>query len=378
MKSLTKDLDPGVHKHIREKVSILGTVEPDRPMTDDEIRALLEAFIAQEEKFPGTLSLLKRIGGGASKEQFIFELTHGSSTTKYVLRMDPVLTASETDREREFEVLREYSTEVPTPTALWMDDTGRHFGRPVAIMNFVPGVIKPSQTISQVAGFGVAFPERLRKPIAEQFVDLLARIHNVDHSVKDLTLFTAPTEDDEQPARWQLNWWNSVWEEFSLYPFPIAEVARDWLGQNIPRSTNISMVHGDYRIGNIMFDESSGEVTAVLDWEYAHLGDFHEDLAWAVQPLYSVPGETGPLMCGLLVRDELLLRYEQASGRTINPQTLRWYEVLGAYKCLSITLATSLKAAAGGYSHQDALLSWLAGIGHYYTSQIFELINGKE
>jgi len=85
------------------------------------------------------------------------------------------------------------------------------------------------------------------------------------------------------------------------------EIAANWLERNLPKVDHVSVVHGDYRSGNFLFDERSGQFTAWLDWERGHLGDRHRDLAWSTQPFlghYSDDGKTY-YVCGLIPQDDL-------------------------------------------------------------------------
>jgi Phosphotransferase enzyme family len=195
-----------------------------------------------------------------------------------------------------------------------------------------------------VARRGQAFAAQLRGQLATQYLDCLARIHNADWRSADMPSFDVPDADDHPVARRQLNWWSRVCREDAVQIMPIAVLTERWLRQNIPTCNDPVLVHGDYRTGNFLFDEASGTITAILDWEYAHLGDFHEDLAWMLQALYATHQDGETYVCGLYPKDEFIGEYERLSGRTVDPKTLRWYEILCAWKCLAITLATSTKA----------------------------------
>ena len=122
-------------------------------------------------------------------------------------------------------------------------------------------------------------------------------------------------------------------------------------------------MHGDYRSGNFLFDESSGRITGWLDWELSHLGDRHSDLAWCIQPLFGHQDESGRsfLASGLLPTDELLARYEDASGLSVDPVRLDWYRVLICYSMMVKTVASTYRIARLGRSHQDVLLARLEG-----------------
>ena len=89
------------------------------------------------------------------------------------------------------------------------------------------------------------------------------------------------------PAAHELAYWKQVIETDSLHPQPIAAAAIRWLESNLPDpSGHLTLVHGDYRTGNYLYTPN-GDITAVLDWEMAHIGDPLEDLAWSLDPLWS-------------------------------------------------------------------------------------------
>jgi aminoglycoside phosphotransferase (APT) family kinase protein len=373
------DMDPGVAALLDRKRARVAAAGIYVPLTTEHVTGLLQGFFATER--PGEqVSDVGRVGGGASKEQFAFTLTGGDGqTAKYILRMDPIQTASETDRRREFEALAAYHGVVPAPTAEWLDDEGRHFGQPAAIMGFLSGVTKPAMKSNapNITGIGTAFAAELRGQLATQYLDCLARIHNADWRSTDMPSFHVPDADDHQVARWQLNWWSRVWREDAVQIMPIAVLTERWLRQNVPTCNDPVLVHGDYRTGNFLFDETSGTITAILDWEYAHLGDFHEDLGWMLQALYATHQDGETYVCGLYPKDEFIGEYERLSGRTVDRKTLRWYEILCAWKCLAITLATSTKAARDGHNHQDIMLSWLGPVGYVFVTELCDLIEAE-
>ena len=370
------DLDPGVAALLDRKRERIAEAQTYVPLTVVETTRRLVAFFAHER--PGAqIDGVARIGGGASKEQFVFTLTEASASARYILRMDPIQTASETDRRREFEALGVYSRAVPAPRAEWLDHDGAQFGQPAAIMGFLDGVTKPTVAAGdgKITGIGTTFSDELRRTLAPQYLEHLATIHNLEYPREELASFSWPTADPHQAARWQLNWWSRVWREDAVQAMPVAAMAERWLRRRIPALTGAPvLIHGDFRNGNFLFDEGSGEITAVLDWEYAHFGDFHEDLGWMLQGLYSDNDGTRELICGLFPRETFIADYERASGRSVDSRTLHWYVVLNAYKCLAITLATSVKAARDGHNHQDALLAWLGPVGYRFATELCDLM----
>jgi aminoglycoside phosphotransferase (APT) family kinase protein len=116
------------------------------------------------------------------------------------------------------------------------------------------------------------------------------------------------------------------------------------------RSTRSSLIHGDYRTGNFLYDEETNQITAWLDWELGHMGDRHEDLAWTMSRTFGIMDEDDKtfLIGGFLPRDEFLAAYEKASGLTINQKTLKFYDIFNTYKSANICLGTGgrVRAAA--------------------------------
>ena len=98
----------------------------------------------------------------------------------------------------------------------------------------------------------------------------------------------------------------------------------------------------------------------------AYLGDRHGDLAWAIKGLLGGVAEDGKtfLVGGLLPRDEFFAAYEQASGLTVIPAVLDYYDIFGTYKIVAICLASGCRAARNGKTHQDVLVTWLTGISY--------------
>lgn len=368
------NLDPSVRRVLTRRAARKRASGPYTPLSIASVETLLERFLA--EKAPGArIRSLGRLGGGASKEQFSFWIDEGHAAAgRYVLRMEPVQSISESDRRLEFEVIDALRTIVPAPEPAWLDAEGEYFGQPAALFHFVGGVIKPSDVVAGVTGLGIVIGERLRPILKPQFIDHLAAIHAFDWRTRRIGSLGIPASDPREAALWQVNWWSRVWKEDCTQSLPIVALAERWLRANLPATDEFVLVHGDYRTGNFLFDEETGRISAVLDWELCHLGDFHEDLAWSLQRLFGTVEDGRQLAGGLVERDEFIALYEAASGRRINRGTLHFYEVFAAFKCIVITMATGVKATRDQHNHQEILLSWLAAIGHIFAAELAELL----
>src|SRR3546814_3708765 len=110
---------------------------------------------------------------------------------------------------------------------------------------------------------------------------------------------------------------------------PVIALAVQWLADTWPDASELVVLHGDYRTGNYLFDEDSGEITALLDWELARIGDFHEDLGCVLMQIFGAFDGDGAFRASdLFEREEFIIEYERRSGRTVNRRTLHSYDVM--------------------------------------------------
>jgi aminoglycoside phosphotransferase (APT) family kinase protein len=369
------DIEPRIRQLLDEKL-VRREKGPYRVLNDADVSARLDALLRARGVTGSRVEGISRLAGGASKEQFLFTLVTPGGAEKMVLRMDPMEGVVETCRHREAELLTAFDGVVPVPQVRFVDGDGLALGQPGMVTSFVSGVTKPPvQSKVVVSGVGTSFTPEWRERLVPEFIENLARIHRFDWRKADLPHFQAPVAYPTQAALWQLNWWTRVWAEDHLKAYPLFALGERWLRARLPTCDDPVVVHGDYRTGNFMFDPETGKTTAVLDWELAHLGDFHEELAWTVQRLFAGPAEDGKTyICGLMTREDFLSQYEAATGRKVNRRTLAFYEVLGAYKCAAQLLGSSLAAAVRSNNHQDLLLTWLVPLGHTFLAEMARII----
>ena len=366
------DMEPTCQAAIRGRAERRTMPAYSARKTADVADALTRFFV--DVKPGARVSGVNRMGGGASKEQFVFALDDGGGPERYVLRMDPLEAITETDRKREFEILSAVQPLIPAPKPMWMDEDGSVLGRPAAIMSFVGGVTKPSDAGLKVSGLGTSLGPRLRAQLRGPFMDHLVKLHAFDWRKADLPSFAAPEADPKQAARWSLNYWKQLWRLDGIEPIPIVSYAEQWLTDNMPDSHELVLAHCDFRTGNYLFDEPSGTITAVLDWEMARIGDFHEDLGWVLMQIFG-SWEGGVFRASdLYKREEFITAYEAASGRTVNRATLHYYDVMSSWKCYIITAANGMSAARAQHNHQDVLLTFLAASNALFANDLCRLL----
>lgn len=338
------------------------------PPALSELSTCVHGFLESTLDGPLEIGPLRWLSGGASKLQVMFDLTwrHERETRHdcMVVRMDPAESANATSREREAELLTAFAGVIPVPRVFFLDPDATWFPEPALMYSFAAGVTKPTGTKSgSVSGLGTHFGPELRGALAPQFVQHLAKIHTLDVDAIAWQTMEPPAVGTTEAARLQLNRARRVWEEDRGEDLPLMEVAAGWLERNLPVLDYVSVVHGDYRSGNFLFDEAAGRITAWLDWERGHLGDRHRDLAWTTQAMFGYPREDGDgfYVCGLLDAEEFYEQYQQASGLSVDPDHMRWYSILNCYQVLVTTLGSAYRVVRLGKSHQEALMVILKG-----------------
>ncbi|MFM2100128.1 MAG: hypothetical protein RLZZ366_1667, partial [Pseudomonadota bacterium] len=184
----------------------------------------------------GKAQNVRRMGGGASKEQFLFDLVDPatSKTEKLVLRMDPLEGIIETCRTREAQLLEVIAGTVPAPPVAFVDGDGTHMGQPAMITGFVRGDTKPRDATAGPSGVGIVIGERASSVLMPQYLDNLVAIHCFDFAGADLSTYAVPEGGTTQAALWQLNFWERVLEDDEVDPSPLLAYTACWLREHAP------------------------------------------------------------------------------------------------------------------------------------------------
>ena len=306
-----------------------------------EIGTAVAEYLAQHWDCACTLIQIEQIPGGASRETFYVLLNREEQNQAVVLRRDPASSLIDTDRTHEYRtyqaVHRSGIMPVPEPIVLETSQAtlSGKLERPFSIMSFV------AQGRASPAGLDTPEMKSRLLPLGQQKWSLLGKLAATSPETLGVDRFMHwPTH----PAAHELAYWRDVINQDAMHPQPIAQAALRWLAHNLPNpSARMTLVHGDYRTGNFMYT-AEGHISAVLDWEMAHIGDPLEDLAWSLDPLWS-PERT--IAGRLLPRETALKIWEQASGIQVDRSAFRWWQIFASVKALAIWISSAEDFANG-------------------------------
>ena len=288
-------------------------------MTQDieaSLKALAPALLEGGEAIEG----LKRLSGGASQETWAFAVTGDGHSRPLILRRAPGGGGGEARNSNAIGLPTEarlieaaVAAGLPAPGIAHVckpaDGLGDAF-----IMDRVEGETI-ARKILRDEEYGAARPK-----LAADCGRALAGIHGIDTK-------TLP-ELPESFGTDQIDRYEEIYRSFDA-PRPIFELAIQWLRANAPRPLAPVLVHGDFRLGNLMID--SGGLAAVLDWELAHIGDPREDIAWACINSWRF-GVADKRVGGFGDLPDLLAAYAASGGPEIDEAEIDWWEILGSLK----------------------------------------------
>lgn len=281
---------------------------------------------------------VRRFHGGASRETYALDIVTDGTDLGLILRCDPEDSLIDTSRALEYAAYRSFEgSTVPMPRAISLCETADLIGTPFFIMERIEG--GEAAGPMDAGAYGAYKPE-----IGQRFFSLLGAIHARDALSSPL----AQVVDCPPPElcwKRELDYWSGVIANDQLQPEPIAAAAIRWLRQQPPApAQTLSIVHGDYRNGNVLHD-GAGRIVAVLDWEMAHIGDPLEDLAWAMDPLFNL--KDNEKAAGLIAREEAIAHWESASGCRFDAEAFRWWEMFATLKGLAIWISSARSYADG-------------------------------
>jgi aminoglycoside phosphotransferase (APT) family kinase protein len=289
----------------------------------------------------------KRISGGRSNLTYSVRDSAGRS---WALRRPPLgkRLGSAHDMGREHRVIAALAdTDVPVPPVAGMCDDEGVNGAPFYVMEFVEGPVLRSRAEAEEH-----FDPDERRAIGERVADTLDAIHAVDPDAVGL----GDLGRKEDYVKRQLRRWHGQWEKSKTRELEVVDDVHRRLEGRIPDQGPATIVHGDYRLDNMIL-APSGEVAAVVDWELCTLGDPLADVG-LLMVYWSEPGDgliplfDPPTVAdGFPAREEIRARYAERSGRDLSQ--LDFYVALGYWKLAIILEGVYARHAAGQYGKPD-------------------------
>jgi aminoglycoside phosphotransferase (APT) family kinase protein len=302
-------------------------------MSSEEFIAQLQAAVARHIGKPGTIHDLQRLTGGANKTTWSFDADVTGQRAQFILQLasarandadnplagvSPHLIADEDARL----MIAAVKAGVPAPRvrAILQPDDGLGGGY---VTERVAGETLATKILRDERFAGA------RATMAKQCGTILAAIHRIPVAEVPFLMRLTPAEHIAAQRR--------IIEYFGFH-LPALELGLKWAEKNVPRNARHSVVHGDFRAGNFIVREDG--IRCVLDWEIGQSGDPMQDLGWVCVKTWRFGGKKP--VGGFGTREDLFEAYEKASGQSVDPAHVRFWEAYGSVRwgigCLSMGL----------------------------------------
>jgi aminoglycoside phosphotransferase (APT) family kinase protein len=296
------------------------------------------------------------IGDGHSNATYLFE----RGGARFVLRRPPrpPIPPSANDMLREARVLAALHGRARVPEVLAVCDDESVLGAPFYVMEMVEGFVVTTEMPAVLDT-----PEQRRRT-AHELIDAMVEVHGVDWRAAGLEGFGKPEGYLER----QLRRFLGLWDHNKTREIPAVEAVGAWLKDNLPQSPAATVVHGDYRLGNVLLEQRApARIAAILDWEMSTIGDPLADLGYFCT-LYVERDDPSlgkfelskvTRADGWPPRAELIARYEERSGRSMTD--IRWYQTLALWKSV-VFMEGNFKRASAGMTDDPYLKAFGDGV----------------
>lgn len=335
----------------------------------DDFRESLEGYLARVTGAQRVeITELERLSGGAIQENWFLgaEFSDGSMTgiRELVLRTDSrSAVAVSLSRREEFAVLRvAHGAGVVVPEPLWLCEDESVIGKVFYIMRRVPGIAAGHRIVRDSSLGGD------RRRLAETLGATLARLHSVTPPQPGLEFLPDP---GPRPALHGIAEYRSYLDAMGE-PHPVLEWGLTWCERHMPVPESVTLIHRDFRTGNYMVDEQG--LTGVLDWEFAGWGDPLEDMGWLFAKAWRF-GRTDLEVGGIATPEPFLRGYEAVSGRRVEREEIRYWEVMAHLRWAIIAIQQGDRHISG---EEPSLELALTGrIPAELEMEILELTEGE-
>jgi aminoglycoside phosphotransferase (APT) family kinase protein len=326
----------------------IGQVRPAHRFDEDKLCAYLKKEL---KGFSGELDV-RQFGHGQSNPTYL--LLDVSNQKEYVLRKKPPgkLLPSAHAVDREYRILKALQkTDVPVPETHVFCEDASVVGTPFYIMERVKGRIFRDAAAPDVSG------PKERRLIFDAMNDTLVKIHRVDWRAMGLESFGKP---GNYMAR-QVSKWTRQYTASKTDSIQSMDRLINWLAENIPQDTTSTIVHGDFRIENLIFHPNKSRVLAVLDWELSTLGHPLADLAFNCMG-YHIPASASPTLGlagidfaakGIPTESEFVAAYCRRTGRKEIPDWT-FFMAFGLFRMAAIVQGVYRRGLDGIASSANA------------------------
>ena len=320
---------------------------PVREVHRFDENALDEYLKHNLEGYAGSLKV-QQFEGGQSNPTFLLP----AGGTEYVMRKKPPgkLLPSAHQVEREFRVMKALEqSDVPVPRMDLLCEDENIIGTPFFVMENVQSRVLEDITLPGMA------PEE-RHALYFDLIRILAALHSVDYTARGLDSFGKPGNYFSR----QIGRWSKQYVAAKTDDIASMERLMDYLPANVPSDENSCIVHGDFRLGNILVHPTEPKVAALLDWELSTLGHPLGDLGYSCMSFHhgivgsvSLEGHTGPAT-GIPTEEEFLAEYCRLTGRDGIPNW-NFYLAFSFFRLASILQGVYKRGIMGNASSAEAL-----------------------
>ncbi len=342
---------------------------PRKTATPEDVGAKLTAFLKRSHNAKSVrVDDVRLLTGGASRQTWSFDATieHAdgrNETLALIARADQRQTVGMMTRDAEYRLLEAAHDEgVPVPRVHLMGDDS--LGAPFFLMERIEG-----ETIARRILRDDEY-EGARQKMTAQLGGILAAVHSVPIDRHGLDSDLTGPLSGKSPAESELQRIEGTFRSIAPEPHPAFELAIRWLKARRPASGELALVHGDFRLGNLIIGPDG--VRSVLDWELGHVGDPMEDLAWLCVRSWRFGNDQLPV-AGVGQREDLFRAYEASGGRKVDAAAVHWWEVFGNLRW-GVFCIMQARAYLDGLSKSVEL----ATIGRRTAETEWELLNLME
>lgn len=296
----------------------------------EDISKALRNFLRNALEREVEITDVRRVFGGNARQAWAFELSEQADEPTAAILLSQVAGGHvDSDTSSEYAILKAMTGHgLCAPAAIALDESGAVTGAPALIMERIGGT-------ADVLSFLNADSSSRSAALTEQLAIAAADLHGFNWRNAGLS------SPQGNAALQQINDWEGRYLQSRLGPHPALTYLFGWLKDNLPdesaNSENLSLVHGDLRPGNFLYE--GDDLTALLDWEMAHIGDPAEDIAWIYRALWS-PEK-------FLTLEEFLQIYEARIGRAICRRRMTYYRIFSEVKFATLSVVASASFANG-------------------------------